>query len=178
MLYKQNLFIFYLVSKFNYIKTSMLPLLSVLWCSITNLGKSKANYLLFFILLLNILFFSFLIRSENSKINKLYTVISILIRGNFKVQTFFHTFIYCYYPLIDSSLSEFKVNKVSYNFISFTLSRFPAISEIDIFLQNIELLAFFFTYTKINFNLLFLTSKNIFDCCSFLHFMKLPILLK
>ena len=174
--YKINTITFYLMSKFNYQKISCIPSLHVLISTVTHWGKLKLYYMLFFILILNILFFSSIIKPSRSKLSTKSSTFLIISRGYMQINYFLTSFIYFYLPLIDSSISEIYLKKITSNSIYFNLPKFPCINEIDLFMENIESLASFFNLTRINFILIFAFSRRKYDSLAFLNFLKFPIL--
>jgi len=166
---------FFLASKFNYICLFNIPRFNGLNFSISYLSKSKLKYLVFFILMLSLMFISYIMKVGNIKKRPL-TTIFLSCRSEKNIFLFLKNFIYFHFPTLDTFISKIHLTKLGSCSVDFSLKRFPSIMEADLLLADLEDLSNLYNLSHINFSLTFMSSLNKLDYLAFSHFNHIPIL--
>jgi len=144
--------------------------------SVSYISKIKFKYLIFFVLILNLLVIGAVMKVGKVKDRPL-TTIYFSCRSEKAVILFLKNFIYLHFPSMDSFLSKLILKKVGHSSVNFSLLKFPSIIEADLLLASMEELLTVYNLTRINFTLMFCTYPYKLDFLAFGHLNRIPILL-
>ena len=169
-----NLIIYNLLLSKYTLKQINFPKIQSLFFNIILYYKQKNKFFIFISIIMLFIFFT-----PNFKTRFLFkisqiNILQINLRNEKTIFKFIYNFIYLYFPLIDSFVTEFKYLQKK-NLIKFSFFKFPLIFELNTFFHLIENLLSFLNIFKFQLKFQLKKKKNILINCNFLQMLKIPL---
>jgi hypothetical protein len=173
--YKTNLiFNNFLQSKYTFKSLLNYPKIKRLDFNIIIVYKQKNKYYLFINIILLLLFFNTNLKTQFFfKISSI-NILKLTLRGQNSILRFLSTFIYIYFPLIDSFSAELKFFPKK-NIVTFCFFKFPLLFELNILFISLEYLYTFLNNYKFQLSFHFKKKKNYLSNYNLLQMFKFPL---
>lgn len=138
--------------------------------------KQKYKYFLFMHIIFFLLFFNPNIKSRYFFKLTPVNILQLNLKKQMSIIWFLQTYIYVYFPLIDSFSAELKVSSKN-NIIKFSFFKFPLVFELNALFNSLDHLYSFLNNYKFQLEFTLKKRKNNLINYNYLHYLKLPILL-